>query len=133
MSCARPRCPQAQPHRSSSFRYLPCCLSSSFSGQYGVQRNRGQLSSLHHSQVWPRTSDQSSLLLGHSGVLPAGSSPPAAYTLATYPLQRISGSLSISMEQCTITSSAFETVRIPHALYVETGRRGHRKEQADNS
>src|SRR6185295_8487624 len=46
MSCARPRCPQAQPHRSSSFRYLPCCLSSSFSEQYGVQRNRGQLSPL---------------------------------------------------------------------------------------
>src|SRR3954467_12878795 len=44
MSCARPRCPQAQPHRSSSFHHLPCCLSSSFSEQYGVQRNRGQLS-----------------------------------------------------------------------------------------
>src|SRR4051794_31708371 len=43
MSCARPRCPQAQPHRSSSFHHLPCCLSSSFSEQYGVQRNRGQL------------------------------------------------------------------------------------------
>src|SRR4051794_12005367 len=25
MSCARPRCPQAQPHRSSSFHYLPRC------------------------------------------------------------------------------------------------------------
>src|SRR3954467_14935796 len=43
MSCARPRGPQAQPHRSSSFHYLPRCSSSSFSGQYGVQRNRGQL------------------------------------------------------------------------------------------
>src|SRR3954452_15078865 len=43
MSCARPRGPQAQPHRSSAFHHLPCCLSSSFSGQYGVQRNRGQL------------------------------------------------------------------------------------------
>src|SRR3954466_15560654 len=43
MSYARPRCPQAQPHRSSSCHYLPCCLSSSFSEQYGVQRNRGQL------------------------------------------------------------------------------------------
>src|SRR3954470_16623867 len=42
-SCARPRCPHAQPHRSSSFHHLPCCLSSSFSEQYGVQRNRGQL------------------------------------------------------------------------------------------
>src|SRR5215207_1367090 len=44
MSCARPRGPQAQPHRSSSFHHLPRCSSSSFSGQYGVQRNRGQLS-----------------------------------------------------------------------------------------
>src|SRR3954451_23803040 len=43
MSCARPRGPHAQPHRSSSFHHLPCCLSSSFSEQYGVQRNRGQL------------------------------------------------------------------------------------------
>src|SRR3954468_2790221 len=43
MSSAPPRCPTDKPHRSSSFRYLPCCLSSSFSGQYGVQRNRGQL------------------------------------------------------------------------------------------
>src|SRR3954447_18247337 len=44
MSCARPRCPrQAQPYRSSSFHYRPCCQSSSFSKQYGVQRNRGQL------------------------------------------------------------------------------------------
>src|SRR5919206_5089314 len=47
MSCARPRCPQAQPHRSSSFPHLPCCLSSSFSEQYGVQRNRGQLKAVY--------------------------------------------------------------------------------------
>src|SRR4051812_9926717 len=46
MSCARPRGPQAQPHRSSSCHYLPRCSSSSYSGQYGAQRNRGQLMSV---------------------------------------------------------------------------------------
>src|SRR3954470_9826189 len=50
-SCARPRCPHAQPHRSSSFHHLPCCLSSSFSEQYGVQRNRGQLTNNPKSWV----------------------------------------------------------------------------------
>src|SRR4051794_35451282 len=41
MSCARPRCPQAQPHRLSSFHHLPCCLSSSFSEQYGSRETAG--------------------------------------------------------------------------------------------